>query len=321
MGKSVLAVVVVLALALGALAGVTLGMAKAWQAPAVVAQIARQESARADELEAKADTAAAGAAAAGAWSRSSSLLAIEWARRWPEVVVLVLVAFTIVTLTTSAAWARWAWSRSSVVALPGGLFAWRQWGAVIVIDPARMIGGVLRLDKSGVLPVLQTSEDLAADVARAALVAHAVERVGGNESRAELAARVTESLSSAFSNLAASSAPAVLQNTRPAGPALRFIKMRSPAEKKQLQLADDTAELREFVEVGAARGFQRREWAGYKFNSTGKACSQTRWSILAGWLREAELLDGPALVCPVGEALQRLGYESGDTAAESESAE
>ncbi len=316
---AVVGVVAILALALGAVAGVALGLSKAWASPAVVTQIARQQSARADELQAKADTEKANAAAAGAWSRSSSELAIAWARRWPLVVALVLVVVGMLALGTSAAWVRWVWSRAGVVALPGGLVAMRQGPAVVVVDPSRMIGGVLQLDSGKVRPVLQTSEELAADVARAALVAHAVERVAGNESRAELAAKVTETISSAFSNLAASSALTVADLRHGSAPALRLVRVRSNAEKKQAALIDDNAELREFVEVGGVRGFQRREWAGYKFKATGRPCSQTRWSTLAGWLHEADLLSGSALVCPVSEALQRLGYESGDNAAESES--
>jgi len=316
---AVVAVVAILALALGAVCGVAWGLSKAWQSPAMVAALARQESARADTLQAQADKERAAADAAGAWSRSSSLLAIEWSRRWPLVVALVLTAAALVALGSSASWVRWAWSRSSVVPLPGGLIAFREGPAVVVIDPTHMIGGVLRLDRAGVRPVLQTSEDLAADIARAALVARAVEKVGGNESRAELAARVTESLSTAFANLAGSTAPAISAASGPAAPALRLVRVRSGAEKKKAALIDDTAELREFVEQGAARGFQRREWAGYKFKSTGRACSQTRWATLAGWLREAELLDGSALICPASEAMERLGYDAGGDAGESES--
>ena len=80
---AVVAVVAILALALGAVCGVAWGLSKAWQSPAMVAALARQESARADTLQAQADKERAAADAAGAWSRSSSLLAIEWSRRWP----------------------------------------------------------------------------------------------------------------------------------------------------------------------------------------------------------------------------------------------
>ena len=322
---AVLAIIllVVLALALGAVSGISAGAAKAWQSPAVVAQIAEQERAKAKKLQAeaeteyaKADKERAAALAAGAWSKSSAALAAEWAGRWPLVVALVLAAAAVSSMGGAVAWSRWAWQRAAVVALPGGLIALRQGKAVIVLDPARMIGGVLQLDAGGVLPVLQTSEELAADVARAALVARAVEKVGGSESRAEIAARVTESLSSAFSNMAgAANVPAAMVA---GSPALRLVKVRSESEKKKAALIDDNSELREFVEVGAVRGFQRRAWAGYKFQCNGKACSQTRWAVLAQWLKDAELLDGATLVCSSSEALQRLGYEIGD-AEESES--
>lgn len=313
MNKSIVAAaVVVLVLAVVVLAACSPKVDS--QVAAVVEQKARQEGARADELQARADEAKARAAAAWSWSGSSSILAAEWGRRWPVVVVLVLAVGALVAAGSSVAWVRWAWGRASVVSIPGGLVAIFQRSAVVVVDPARMIGGVLQLDAGGVLPVLQTSEELAADVARAALVARAVERVGGNESRVEIAARVTESLSSAFTTLAgAAAAPAAMAA---AAPALRLVRVRSAAEKKKAALIDDTAELREFVEVGAVRGFQRREWAGYKFKSTGRACSQTRWATLAGWLREAELLDGSGLVGSASEALQRLGYDAGDDAVE-----
>jgi hypothetical protein len=311
----VVAVVVILALALGGLAGVAMGLSRAWSSPEVVAQIARQEAARADKLQADAETEKAKADAAGAWSRSVQLLAIEWGRRWPVAVWIVLAAVALVLLGTSAAWVRWSWSRADVVPLPGGLIALERAGTSIVIDPDKLIGGLLQLDKDGVLPVLQTSEDLAADVARAALVASAVKHVGGSESRAELAARVTESLGAAFTSLsgaAAAPAPSMRPAMAAGGPALRLVPLRTPAEKKKADLANEAAELREFVERGAADGFQRSKWAGYKFTSTGRACSQTRWAILSQSLRDVELLDGSALVCDSNEALRRLGFEVGN---------
>lgn len=303
--------VLVLALVVGAGAGLAWGVYRVWSSPAVVDQIVRQEAARADKLAAEADEARAAAEAAGAWSRSVQLLAIEAGRRWSVVVGLVLVVAGLVLIGSGAAWVRWSWGRSAVQALPGGLLSVASGGQDVIIDPARLVGGLVVVDRAGLpRPVLSVGEELAADVARAALVADAVKRVGGSESRAELAARVSESLSSAFANLAgAVAAPRQLPAVVPRVPALRLVPVRSAAEKRSSEAAHDAAELREFVEVGAAGGFQRSRWAGYKFKSTGRACSQTRWSILAGWLRESELIDGASLVVPADEALSRLGFQ------------
>lgn len=305
-----LSVVLVLALVLGAGVGVAFGLYRAWQDPAVVEQMARQEQARADRLAADAAAERSRADAVGAWSRSSQLLAIEAGRRWPAAVGLVLVAVGLLLLSTSAAWARWAWQRSNIQALPGGLVSVADRGRSIIIDPARLVGGLVAVDRAGVHPVAQVGDELAADVARAALVAAAVRHVAGSESRAELAARVSESLSAAFGNLAgAVAAPRRMESIAAGAPALRLVRVRSSAEVQRAELVNDTAELREFVERGAVDGFQRKAWAGYKFKSTGRACSQTRWAILAGALRESDLLDGPRLTVPAAEALRRLGFE------------
>jgi hypothetical protein len=225
---------------------------------------------------------------------------------------MALAAGSLAMLGTAAAWVRWAWRRSSVHPLPGGLVSIGAGGKSVVVDPVRgLVGGVLAIDAKGApRPILATSEDLAADVARAALVADAVKHVGGSESRAELAAKVTESLGAAFANLTSAAA-----STRPAmvatgAPALRLVRYHTSTEKKAVAVANETAELKEFVEVGADIGYQRDRWThGYKFKSTGRACSQTRWGQLHGALQEVRLLDGSQLVCSTAEALERLGFK------------
>ena len=294
--------------------------------PAILEQVARQESARADALQAEASQLQAVAAqeqaradAAGGWARSEQVLAIEWSKRWPMVVALVVLAVAIVGMGGAVSLSRWAWYKSDVVEMPGGLLAFNRWDSVVVVDPHRMIGGVLRIDKVGVLPVLQTSEELAADIAKAAIVGRAVERVGGSSSRAEIAAKVTESLSAAFSHMAGAASPPVVAGGKPG---IRLIPLRTNGEKQKADLASEAAELREFITRGATAGFQRVHWAGFKFESTGRRCSQTRWAILVQSLRDVELLDGAALVCDTHEALVRLGYDdAGEQAGEGESAE
>lgn len=309
----------VLALSILAGCGVDEGMKARLADPQIIAELARQESARADKMQAEAagalaqaEKTQAEAAAAGAWSQSESQLAGEWAKRWPWLVIMMLAAGGLAMFGGAAAWTRWAWLRSGMQPLPGGLVSLAAGSRAVIIDPVRgLVGGVLAIDAGGVpKPILATSEELAADVARAALVAEAVKHVGGSESRAEIAARVTGSLSEAFAHLAGAVAAPRQWAAVPASPTLRLVKLRSPEAKKKAEAASDAAELREFVEVGSTVGFQRRQWAGYKFKATGRSCSQTRWSIMAGWLKDSELLDGPALVVPAAEALQRLGFEA-----------
>ncbi len=318
----VLAVVLVLALALGLAIGIGAGLKQAWTDPAVVSAIADQERAKAEGLHAQADEQKSEAAAAAAWSDSMQAFASEWSKRWPTVVMIglaVLVVMALAIMGVAAAWVRWSWDKAGVQALPGGLVAVRfADNKAAIMDPRRMVGGLVQLDASGALPMLQVSEELSADVARADLVARAIERVGGNETKAEIAARISGGLSMAFGTLAGAVSAQRQAAIADGGPALRFAKLRTPAEKAKAALGNDVAELKEFIEVGAAKGFQRREWANYKFQSTGRACSQTRWQTLAGWLREAELLDGPKLICAPDEALRRLELVPGETETQAE---
>lgn len=279
------------------------------QLAAVVEQKARQEGAIAERLEAEAGQAWAVTTERQARAVALSSLWAEWARRWPSLVAVVLVAVAVVIGGASAAWARWAWVRSSVQHLGGGVYWVERRGVVALLDTSRMVGGVVQLDAGQVRHVLAVGDELSADIARAALVARAVERVGGNESRAELAGRLAETVAGAFQSLAAGggAASAGTKRVLESGPSLRFIKMHSPEQKAASRAANEAAELDEFLSEGQSRGYGRRAWAGYTFRCTGRACSQTRWAILAGWLREAELLDGSALVCDLAEARARLG--------------
>lgn len=294
--------IIVLALILGAALGVAWGMSRAWSSPEVVQAVARQERARAESLEAQAEAERHSAMAAGELARSVAALTAELNQTWGLWVLGALVAFVITALGVAVAVARSANMRAAVRDLGGGVLVVNSGGALAVLDMARLAG--VSVAGGEVESFLALPDDLAADVARAALVARAVEKVGANEGQAAIVAQASGALSEAFKNIAGAVSP--MAHDVSGGPSLRFIKVRSPEKKAQDDTALEVVELREFIEQGAVRGFVRRNWANYTFASTGRRLSQTRWKTFASWLNDANVLDNGALTCSVSEVLERL---------------
>lgn len=296
-------------------------------APAVIEARALQEVAAAESMAAQADRDRAGAAEAWARVESARAFARAWSSWAPWFVMAVWVAFAVLVVGLALALVSWAGSRAAlrVVRGPAGpVLAYAKGGRLLVLDTSRSLGGLALLDELGgglQLPVVG-DVDSAAALASQSLAAGVIATVAGGDvgARADVVERVGAGLHAVMGSLSLPgfgarealpvSSSTALASTAPAGPALRFIKVRSPLVREREAAELDARDLRYFIAEGQAHGYGRAYWVGQTLAS-GRRCTRARWTWLSGTVDAAGVLaDGPnnsrVLAVPLDEAYSRL---------------
>ena len=293
--------------------------------PAIIAQVARQEAARADAEQARASAEQAKAAEAWARAAEADTRAAAVRASLPQLTAgfqAAAVGAPVVLLLALAglgwAAARWAFRQASVFYPRAGVSPVIQvdrGGATYLIDAGRGLGSVTAIDADGrvKLPLAGPAE-IHGQLAAQSLAAAVIASTAGSEAKAQATAAITKAVQGALAELPtlANGKPApsiVFSAPKSGGGDMRVVSRNTPAPAP----SSDTVKRGHFCEYlthGEKIGFARRAWAGKKF-ADGEICTQSLWARLNTAARKANVLtdDGQKLRQPLDVTLAELGLD------------
>lgn len=289
------------------------------QAPDIRAAIAKQEQAKADELQAEADIMRQSAEQArlDTEAKRQALPELTASVRWYA--LGGAIAFAV--LAVGLAWAAVTYARTRAQCVyPDARGQWpilidRRWdGVLLIADTSRNLSPVMQIDRVGnVAALIEPTELSALQLATQAQASGAMVAIarGGNQSAGKVIETVTQ---------AAKQLPAPTFANANGGDGLRFVYVKQAAAANT-EAGRDLADLREFITGAKVRGLVRRAWLGLRFAS-GHECTRTRYDELIRQCERAGVIcrEGQSwkLAVSEAEALDAFGVGDKDIPGEGE---